>query len=105
MLETCRVHERWYTTSVIGLQVFGFLLGIDLKGMGGGAAGDEDEAGDTMRSTPPPAPKQPETPQEEEEVRPQCKLSGSPYRRHHVELTVRDYHATRAVSVTLVMRR
>lgn len=88
MLETYRVHEHWYTTSVIGLQVFGFLLGIDLKGMGGGGAGDEDEAGDTTRSAPPPAPKEPETPQEDEEVGPQCPLSGSPYRRHHVKLAV-----------------
>ncbi len=58
-------------------QVFGFLLGIDLKGMSGAADGADEDGEDQMKGvpTPPPATKeereaqQAEKEKEEEEVR------------------------------------
>lgn len=49
------------------MQVFGFLLGIDLKGMSAGAGGDEKDGQDQMRDipTPPQA-----TPQAQAEAKP-----------------------------------
>lgn len=74
-------------TCRIWLQVFGFLLGIDLKGMSGAPGGAGEDGDDQMRDvrTPPPATQaQSEAQQakekEEEEVR---------YRPHGVPSTLR----------------